>query len=411
LPLKLGLISQQLENMAESIARVAPVSANYLARARDLLHSIDSEDLRARLQPTSDQQSRVPWLVATPLGILSEVTDAAAPPFDLCVIGCDSSSIPPDRHGTARYYALNTGFAVLSYGSHPRAVLDSESRLCFEDRDLYLFPDKRDVPIDGALLNALMEVETLRVLQARMEYHAPPSNGLASSKPGQPFERSPIPTVVLRDGPLTLWTLQDESDLVQDTLLSGLLESLECFRGLDIPVAGYISFTDGRDVTNSLRVWLCEGQLNHCDVCTSQQRGLCLELASMRDRDLFGFLLPGQRSTLFSSSSQILSRYGQQRVDFFYLNVGDEIVRIETPQWVQRSPELLQLLHAATVDQCRRSTGHPPYPPALQEAHEQAVITASDRRIVLEMAERALGRHGQTWTRSAKDDSKRRRGV
>jgi hypothetical protein len=119
----------------------------------------------------------------------------------------------------------------------------------------------------------------------------------------------------------------------------------------------------------------------------------------------------GQRSELFASSSQILEQYGEHRIDFFYLNVGGEIARVEVPQWVRTNPDWLHFVHGAIVDQCRRSPGFPPYPPALQEAHEQAVITVTDRRVVEEMMERAMGQHGQKWVRSAKDDSKRRRGV
>jgi hypothetical protein len=35
----------------------------------------------------------------------------------------------------------------------------------------------------------------------------------------------------------------------------------------------------------------------------------------------------------------------------------------------------------------------------------------TDRSVVEDMMERVMGQHGQKWIRSAKDDSKRRRGV
>jgi hypothetical protein len=409
LPLKLGPISRQLEVMAQTMARVAPLDAQHLTEAQHLLHSIDADALRAKLQP-GREKGRMPWLVAMPLGTLSGATNSGRPPPDLCIVGCDASSIPPDRHGSARYYVLNTGYAALYYGNDAHAILESESRLCFEDEDVYLFPDKRDVPIDGTLLNARMEVESLRLLQTWLRGNSQSLQGTALTS--SPTPQSPaVPTLVLRDGPLTLWTLQNESDAVQDALLRGFLASLDSLRLMSIPVAGYISYTDSRDVANSLRVWLCDGQLNECEKCQHAQRDLCLALASVRDRDLFGFLHPGQRSELFGSSSQILERYGQQRVDFFYLNVGNEVARVEIPQWVHRDPVSLSLLHCGIVDQCQRSMGFPPYPPALQEAHEQAVITTTERRLVAEMVEQTMGQHGQKWTRSAKDDSKRRRGV
>lgn len=393
------------------MASDSPRELGYLCQAQELVRTIDSAALCERLGLTPERRERVPWLVALPLGSTGMVFDCPAPQTEFRVIGCDASSVPLDRHSSARYYVLNAGYAALTYGETPGALLDSWSRLCFELEDLYLFPEKRSVPVDGAILGARMEVESLHTLRAWMDDHFPTNGSPAEHKVSlSPLPRS-LPTIILRDGPLTLWTLQSETETVQDALLSDLLESLRFFQSCRIPVGGYISFTDGRDVANSLRVWLCDRQLNQCESCASDHRELCLALATLRDRDLYGFLLPGQRSGLFASSSQILSRYGEQRIDFFYLNVGGEIVRIEIPQWVHTDPCLLDLLQGSIMDQCRRSASFPPYPPALQEAHEQAVITATDRRMLQELAEQALGRQGQRWVRSAKDDSKRRRGV
>ena len=112
-----------------------------------------------------------------------------------------------------------------------------------------------------------------------------------------------------------------------------------------------------------------------------------------------------------------MDEYESHRIQFFYLNVGgeavstSEVVRVEAPQWVMRDEGILDLVHALVYDQCQRSPDYPPYPPALQEAHEQAVITTAERRLVEELVERALAQRGITYTRSAKDRSKRRRGV
>jgi len=45
------------------------------------------------------------------------------------------------------------------------------------------------------------------------------------------------------------------------------------------------------------------------------------------------------------------------------------------------------------------------------EAHEQAVITIGERRLVEQMVEEALAARGIVYVRSAKDRSKRERGV
>jgi hypothetical protein len=47
----------------------------------------------------------------------------------------------------------------------------------------------------------------------------------------------------------------------------------------------------------------------------------------------------------------------------------------------------------------------------LIEAHEQAVISTGDRRLVNDLVEQALAAQGIYYQRSAKDLSKTRRGV
>ena len=392
MPLKLGPISQQMDGMVQRITDLRPEQEQFIALAQALLRSVDPDALRQKLDAQRSQRRRIPWLVATPRGSLCGSASAPPLPSDYRVIGTDASSMPPDRHSSVRYYVLNVGYAAIQYGSLPHATLDSRSQLCFRDEELYLFPERHDVPVEGTLLGARMEVEAVRILREVV----PPVA---------------MPTLALRDGPLILWTLQNESTAVQERLLDDLLETLSFLRQARVPVGGYISFSDSHDVTNALRVWLCQGQLNACDHCDEPQRELCLALAKIHDRELFGFLADGERSELFSSSSQVLQAYGEQQVDCMYFSVGGEIARIEVPRWVGSDAALLGLLHAGALDQCWRSSSFPPYPPALQEAHEQAAITPTERGLVEEMLARALARRGQRILHSAKDDSKRRRGV
>ena len=392
MPLKLGPISRQVDSMARRIVDLLPAHQRFLRQAQALLYSIRPDDLRQKLEWHRKRRTRIPWLVATPRSSLSDAVPAPLPPSSFCVVGADSSSIPPSRHSSLRYYVVNVGYALLTYGSHPDALLEASSRLYFRDKDLYVFPEKRHVPIEGVLLSARMEVDALRIVEQAI-------GALAE------------PTLVLCDGPLTLWTLQNESKQVQESILRDFLAAMTLLRKAGRPLGGYISYTNARDVANSLRVWLCHGQPNECSHCQSSDRDLCLALAKIRDRDLFAFLHKGERSGPFSSSSQVLERYGEHRMDFFYLNVGGEVVRVEIPRWVSSDADLLGFAHAAICDQCRRSPTFPPYPPALQEAHEQAVIGVTERQVVEDMVEEALGQLGQHTTHSAKYDSKRRRGV
>jgi hypothetical protein len=390
LPLELGPISQQVNRMASSF--VADEHRALLREARELLRSVDAEELKAKVRA---RHERFPWLVAIPVHTLSDTFAPPLPPPDFSVVASDGSSIPPDRHSSLRYYVINAGHAVLTYGSHPNADLNSDGQLCFEDDDLYISPDGRRVPIEGDRLGVKMQIAELQAALKAIQ--------LATE-----------PMVVLRDGSMILWPLQSEEKDVKEEFLGQFLRCLDGFRAVSVPVGGYISYTGSHDVANALRVSLCRDDPSDCEHCSlaGEQRALCQFLGTALDRQLFqGLLEEGWRSDVFESTSAILKEYDSHHVQFFYLNVGGEVVRIEAPQWVMRDGGMLNLVHALVYDQCQRSPDYPPYPPALQEAHERAVITAAEGRLVEQLVERALAERGIVYTRSAKDRSKRRRGV
>jgi hypothetical protein len=387
-PLELGALGNEIEGLVELVA--ARERTPWLQRARELLRHVDPEQLKTRLQ---DRSERLPWLAAVPLGTMDGTFATAAAPIDHTVVGADGSSISPDRHSPAQYYVINTGHAVLTYGRRPHADLGSSTQLYYRDEDMYVEPLTGSFPIQGPRLSVKMSVAELQALWE------------ASQGPKSP-------AVALRDGSLILWTLQSEDGRVQEHFLEPFLGYLDHFRDAGTPVASYISYPGARDVVNALRVWLCQSQPTDCANCPSPElKEFCQALMGVLDRQLFAFLETGQRSDVFESSSAILDRYGNHRIQFFYLEVGGEVVRMEAPQWVVASSEMLGLVQAIAYDQCRRSGLHPPYPPALQEAHEQAVITTTDRLVVEQLVERALARKGIAYTRSAKDGSKRRPAV
>lgn len=390
MPLKLGPINKQVEDMAKSAT--AEDRREQLDEARRILRTADAEKLKAKIR---NRRNPFPWLVAVPTGALSGVFPSPVPPDDFSVVAADGSSIPPDRHSPVRFYVINTGRAVLTYGRNPDASLDSEGRLYFEEKDLYISPGRKSIPIEGTRLGMTMEMAELQAL-------------LMAS-------RSVIrPAVALWDGSLILWALQNEDEEVQIRFLGEFKAYLEEFRASRIPVVGYISYPGSHDLANTLRVWLCQDDPSDCDTCSlsEKDRTLCAFLRTTLDRELLdGLLQDGKRSDVFESESAILERYGDHRIQFFYMNVGGEIARVEAPQWVMRDAGMLELVQAVIYDQCQRSGGYPPYPPALQEAHEQAVIGTAERRLVEELVEQALAERGVVYARSAKAYSKRRRGV
>ena len=392
MPLQLEVISQSLERLAAQAADVA--RQQLLEEARRRLCNLDVEMLRAKLRL---RDPRFPWLTAIPTGDTMGAAYSAPPPPSLpfSVVAADGSNIPPDRHSPVRFYVLNIGRATLTYGPGAEARLEAITHLAYEKEELYLNPGRENIPIEGARLGIKMAVAELKALAEAVREVRPPA-------------------LALVDGSLILWGLQSEERNVRAALLEEYLSALDKFRKVGIPLASYISYPGGQDVANSIRVSLCQSHPAQCENCVlpPEERELCQFLGTIRDRELFmGLLGPGQRSEIFESTSAILDQYGGHRIQFFYLNTGDEIVRLEAPQWVMRDGEKRSLIHGLVLDQCRRSGSYPSYPPALQEAHEQAVISTGERRLVEEMVAQALAAQGIVYTRSAKDSSKRRRGV
>lgn len=393
-PLKLGEISQSILEMARQAT--APERQAYIERARELLPTIDPELLRRKIDEEKGTAERIPWLVARPIGTLSGKFIAPKPPLDFSVVAADGSAIPPQRHGLMPFFVINTGCAALTYGARHGALLDSETRLYFRDEEIYVLPESRDGPIEAVRLGAKMAVEELNYLL-------------------KVVQQVKKPAIALYDGSLILWPIQNEVRDVREKFVRAFLAGLDGFQSLGVPIASYISHTDAQDLVNALRIWLCGRRPKDCKACSqarTETQALCFGLASIRDYALLANMLePGERTDLFESQSSIVQGYRQHKVQFFYLNVGEEISRVEVPAWVGVSRDMLDLVHALIADQCRRSPDHPPYPPALQEAHEQAVIHTVEHRLVEEMVERALAEQNIIHVRGAKDTSKRRRGV
>ena len=125
------------------------------------------------------------------------------------------------------------------------------------------------------------------------------------------------------------------------------------------------------------------------------------------DRHIFQELLqPGQRSTLFASRSSVVDKYyGIHRVLFFYLNTGNEIARIEIPQWVAEE-EGVNNLHGLLNNQVRLGNG---YPVSLAEAHEQAIVRVSEQDLFWKLVNSKISNTQIQPTTSQKSTAKRQR--
>ena len=396
--LDLHKIAGQIEGMASGLSERREEQEAHLSLALDTLSTAQADVIEEKRR-----LSRTTFLVAGLRGSLGGRHPSPAPPPDYAALAVDGSHIDVDRHLAARCYLINLGTVQIRYGVRPMAELGSQPRLFTQDEDMYLRDpgSGRTQALEGGLLGVLRSVEELRALAALTEQS--PAN---------------TPTLALIDGSLILWALAGQTyqefvrkALIDDMFLPAMDRLRELARDRPLALAAYVSLPRSADVVNALRLddRLCPYEAANCDMhCGSLSSGRrpCDAVAGVMDRDVFGALLDdGERSDVNLTTSSIAERsYGDHAVHFFYLNAGEEIARVEIPEWVADSPELLSLVHAGIVDQCRKGHG---YPVAISEAHEQAVVTAGDREEFRVMVETALGARRLPVYTSLKDRSKR----
>ncbi len=396
--LDLTAVATQVINMISGLKEKRAEQAQHLQNALATINNpaIDLEDLKKKIKA-----SKTTWLVADIVEGLNQHYPLPPLPPDFTVIAADGSHIDVDRHQSTHCYLINIGSVVLTYGSQPDAALTSTPHLYADDKDLVIThpTNGREQAIEGNVLGAKRSVEECKSLVT-----------LAASLPPQ------NPTLALLDGTLILWGLEAYPDFVTDALLiNGMLKCLDTMKKLNkdrrLALASYISYPRTTDVVNVLRVAVCPNDIPDCDKqCPPPKERECAEMNGVRDRDIFMNLLKdGERSALFISPSKIVKDYyGDHKVHFFYLRVGDEIARVEIPQWSEENKDLLDLTHGLVFDQCQRGQG---YPVALSEAHEQAVVTTSDRENFRELVESTLTEEHIPSVTSGKSFSKRTRWV
>ena len=343
-----------------------------------------------------------PFLAAQVLDSLLGSYSPVEPPPDWCAVAVDGSHIDVDRHLPVGCYLINMGGCSLTYGSRPDAGFFSQPHLYHQPEDLYLADPSNpahEEPVTGPLLGLMRTVQELeRLAQAVAEC----PTGLA--------------TLAMVDGSLVLWPLSGrgyapyvKEAIIQDRLLPALERLREESRHRPLCVAAYVSLPRSAEVVNAARSSLCPLDLAKCRGSCNNRRSVqtpCDLSNGFIDRDLFQRVLnPGWRSAIYLTNSSVpRESYGEHQVCFFYLNCGEEIGRVELPQWVAQDERLLSLCHSLVLDQCRRGQG---YPVAISEAHEQAVISGADRQLFKQMVTEALEREGLPAYTSEKDRSKR----
>ncbi|MFN8637687.1 MAG: DNA double-strand break repair nuclease NurA [Chloroflexota bacterium] len=385
-------VSTRVSAMAGDIARRQRDLRHRLTEAREILVE-RAPDWEALAQLAQDSKRRLP----RPLEPLdTRVAPARELERDHVVIATDGSQIEPDRHGAADYFLLNVGWAVVRYGTSPFAELSSEPTLYFGPDQTQIVHQGRRVPIQDHLLSAK---------RAGLEL------GRAASLASE-WQATGLTTLVLADGTLLLWVLEDRpDDFLREELVGEYVHQLDRIRTLGVPLASYVSRPRSAEVATLLRESDRQGDLGKCSACASSDDDddACV-FERLPDRELFGDLPVGERSALFAMTMprglQVL--YGDHAPWFFYLNVGSEIARVEVPPWTADDPDRLSLVQSAILDQCQKGLG---YPNVLARAHEQAVVTGQDRLAFEYLLEAVMAREGVPARPSEKLHSKRVRAV
>ena len=400
MPLDLLDLSSQVRQMGEQLARRRADEQRRLDQLEAML-----AEYRDRWEELADLAESVPERVAVPTGPLDERVPPPPRPDSYTAMATDGAEIDPDRHGgSGEFYLINVGRVRIPYGQPERDVeLRSVSRLGYTDDDLFIVDPRdprRQVPMRDRHLDALRTVEELRGLAdlAESEMCDAPEDRLGGG---------PAAGVALVDGTLLFSVLEERPrDFLRNRFYTQFVQELERLRRARVPVAAYASRSRGIDLVHLFRA-VCGSTPLVCEVCKGAH---ACALRGLSDAHLVGRGLPRwHRTGLFRVRSNVHDPYyGLHRVYFFLLATGEEIARVEVPEWVARDQSLLNLVHAVLVDQCSKGFG---YPAVLARADDRAVISLSDRSVLDTLVQQELARQGVVARPSAKLSRKQVRTV
>lgn len=297
------------------------------------------------------------------------------------VIAVDGSQIYPDRHQGTSCYLINVGSVVLTYGVPVRAELASIPHVFTEyDNDV-----TQASPID--IVNCRRE---------EFEFNA----GYACAARSMEHNATQ-PLVVLFDGSLIFWHLEAKEQLLKK-FVPRYVQTLTALYDQRIVHAAYVSMPRHRELSNLIRLALCDFKLEGCEAHRVIDHVHDAMVAQF-------FLQPDTRSTVFGYTGKLRSLYPDAlRPYFFYMHNGVEIGRVEIPAWIAHDDQMLDLVSRVLIDQSRKGHG---YPIVLAEAHEQAVVKGPDRDFFYHVITKFSVQRKHRMTMSQKSLKKRCIGV
>ena len=345
------------------------------------LHSDDQELLQRKLDQAGET-----WPAAMPTNEEAQKTyPAPQPRREYSVFATDGSQIHPDRHSPTMYYLINIGRISLRYGSGAPPEISSVVKIYFDDDDLY---DEFGSAISASIINGkrdVLELESLASLAENSTDH---------------------PSVALLDNGLLLWLAAQvgaHRNRQIDQLLHQYLKHLSRLQRSEALLAGFL---------DKPRHWNVVALLTLANTALEDVRQLTIKSNPYRgiiDRTIFSRILkPGFRSSLFVQRSKLNTAFRDagHQIYFFYMHTGagDNVVRVEVPEWVANSQSRLDIVHDALLQQCRQTEG---YPYSLVRAHELALVSNTDRQNFESLIQNRLIDHGLSFSQSRKAETKR----
>lgn len=402
--LDLTKVARQMQGISQHLTEETAASRKRMELAQKLLAQAQAkqEELVQRQQQWRD---RLLFTAAVPVEPLDTCIDIPVPPKAHTVIATDGSQIAPSHHEIAYCYLINVGRVMLHYGQGRHPLMDNLPEVFYKAEDLYVSRQwgirteewmgyRRTV--SEAI--ALAEVSTNWAKSQEKDSNLiPKPSSLNGEEAGEaslmPNAPSTVPTLAMVDGSLIYWFLEQLPGEARDRILPPILEAWEQIRLAGIPLVGYLSASRNTEALNFFRLQACPHPVPNCfSYCANLDKLPCQVFDPLRDTALWASQLkPGQRSNLWRSSAKILDLYGSQAIYFCYVHVGAEIARIEMPAWVAENTAMLDQALGLMLAQVQKGYG---YPVTLSEAHNQAVVTGSDRARFFALLEQQMIKAG-----------------
>jgi hypothetical protein len=395
MPVDYQQVYRKIREIGAGAQQRAQVLQQNQAKARQLLadyaSNLDHLQSRAEAGRKIDSKLRCAVPVTEPVdfsGRLPDTVPAAT------LIAADGSQIIPDRHAAALFCVVNVGAVVMKLHSGQAPEICVETELFYDDE-----LEREKLTNEGAVslrrdLNERKFVEKL-------------SQGMEG------------PLINLTDGTIEIWGAKDiEDPEAYKRSVEAYLGVLSRMHERGVPTAGYVDRPAASLVVRLLE--MIEPFPENMGKLQDHHplKGVTdLWLFGYKNKD-FQLLKPGQRSAVFQLRSGSDELYkGSLSLHFFYLNVSDsekypQIARVEIPQWVALSPDLLNSLHAVLIQQCRIMSSKP-YPYILHRAHETAVVKHQEKEYIEQMLQQDTWRNnmvpGESSNKAAGKASSNRR--